>query len=98
MKSEYENVLNKPFWPKELHPMTSYSRLQDDCGGDCLNPEQKLSVMFGQDGDAWVSIGENGGLRYRTLYGGGRSLRTRQALVILAEAIRLDELEKPDPK
>jgi hypothetical protein len=99
-KSEYKRVLEKPLWPAELktvHNGGTYARLQDDCEGEYHDPAQKLCVQFTPDGDAWVSIGR-GGLRFRTYGGGGRSLRTRQALVILAEAIRLDELERPDPK
>lgn len=33
---------------------------------------------------------------FRTAGGGGRSLRTRNALMLLAEAIRLDNLERPE--
>ena len=58
-----------------------------------------VNVTFSEDGDAWVSIlGKDNGesLRFRTFFGGGQSPRVRNALMILALAIKLDN--DPDPK
>ena len=50
--------------------------------------------MFTKDGDAWIGIDVRNFLRFRMpLCGGGQSPRTRNALLILAEAIRLDNEE-----
>ena len=74
-----------------------YTRLHDDHDG---SKEGKIGVIRGVDGDMHVftettgKIGEQW-LRFRTSVGGGRSLRTHNALRILAEAIRLDALEDP---
>lgn len=67
-----------------------------------------LDVMTGPDGDAYASMGERRvgphedpldgysilpGIRVRTWAGGGRNLRTHQALLWLALAIKLDAAE-----
>jgi hypothetical protein len=70
-----------------------YSRVHDDNDGDI---SQTLNVLITQDSDVWISINESNKafpkfLRFRfPMIGGGRSPRTRNALRILAEAIRLD--------
>lgn len=90
-------LLRSNFWLPTLRPNTQYARLQDDHDGKRWGI---LSVMFGDDSDAWVSIDMNGvelvdrTIRFRVPYiGGGKSPRTRVALHILAEAIRLDNEE-----
>jgi hypothetical protein len=88
-------LLESYFWLPTLAANTRYARLQDDHDG---TREGWLAVTIGEDGDAWVDPLEPsaGGLRFRIpLHGGGMSQRTRTALVILAEAIRLDNEEKP---
>jgi hypothetical protein len=91
-------LLRSDFWLPTLQPNTLYTRLQDDHDGKRWGI---LSVMFGEDSDAWVSIDMNGiemldrTIRFRLpVVGGGRSPRTRTALHILAEAIRLDNEER----
>ena len=89
-------ILESPFWPKILDTKEMYSRVHDDSEGD---KSQTLNVCFSQDGDAWLSSGLlTTSLRFRTDFGGGNSLRTRNALLILAMAIKLDNEEFPQKK
>jgi hypothetical protein len=91
IKSLLENLA----WPEGLQPRTIYERLHDDTDGE---DEGHLRIVIGDDGDAWVSIPDvrpGEGLRFRTYQGGGCSLRTRAALLILAKAIELDNEERP---
>lgn len=85
-------LLESSFWPRGISPNTAYRRQHDDTDG---KPTGFIQVILGEDADAWMLIDEPDGLRFRTYHGGGRSLRVRNALVILAEAIRLDNLERP---
>ena len=86
-------LLETNYWPATLNTRDLYTRRQDDTDGD-TGPAQDLSLTFGPDGDAWVILpcAENS-LRFRTWAGGGHSLRTRNALLVLAEAIRRDNEE-----
>ena len=77
-----------------LTPRVAYTRMQDDTDGE-RTPEHDLTVAIGPDGDCWVSAGGGRSIRFRTWAGGGMSLRTRQALMVLAEAIRLDNADRP---
>jgi len=90
-----------PKWPDGLEPNTHYKLLCDDKG---QNGGTWLSIFISNDGDAYVSMQDwedipNGiprsfpSLRVRTLMGGGHNLRTRQALLWLADAIRRDNAE-----
>jgi hypothetical protein len=67
-----------------------------------------LQVMVAEDGDVHVSMQDwerfpEGrpnplpSVRIRSSYGGGRNQRTRQALLWLAQAIRLDAEEQGRP-
>jgi hypothetical protein len=88
-------VLENPFWIPDLTTQECYSRLHDDHDGTCTGT---INVKFSEDGDAWLSvIAEHNGqsLRFRSLFGGGMSQRVRNALMILALAIKLDNEEKP---
>lgn len=84
---EIQRILETPYWIKTIHPDTIYQRNHDDHDG---KPKGGLVVMFDKMGDAYISIDNCPHLRFRTFGGGGLSLRTRTALMILAEAIRLD--------
>ena len=88
-------VLNAPFWISDLEADEIYERLHDDDDGTGLG---KLMVQFDREGDAHVTIDSNPNLslRYRTGFGGGKSFRTRNALMILALAMKLDSEERPD--
>ena len=79
-----------------VEPNKAYTRLHDDHDGTYMG---KLTVGLGIDGDAYVGVDSNPilELRFRTHEGGGASLRTHNALRILCEAIRLDNLDHPRP-
>ncbi len=90
-------LLEHPFWPKEVEAGTAYTRVEDDTAS-------VLAVVFSSaDSDAWVEVISHldpteGGtaLRFRMpLFGGGESPRTRQALLFLARAMQLDRAENP---
>ncbi|MES2315021.1 MAG: hypothetical protein V4524_03765 [Patescibacteria group bacterium] len=97
-----KRIINANFWIPQLNSDTSYARIHDDHDG---TNEGTLAVYFDSMGDAFVSIQSRDRgpgrqqfsdmLRFRTFGGGGMSLRTRNALMILAEAIRLDNEERP---
>ena len=80
-------LLESSFWLNTLKSKEYYSRLHDDHDGTM---EGKIHVYFDDMGDGYVATSGNYCLRFRTDGGGGRSLRVRNALLILAEAIRLD--------
>jgi len=85
-------ILEEPFWPENLSTKESYVRVQDDCDGD---QSQILMVSFSQDSDAWIQTLHNTPLRFRGPFGGGMSPRVRNALLILAMAIKKDNEEHP---
>mgnify|MGYP001611293196 FL=1 len=80
-------VLRCHFWIPELNTKEMYERLHDDHDGTFKG---RIGVQFGQDCDAWVAIDGRTFLRFRTPLGGGCSPRVRNALMILALAIKLD--------
>lgn len=89
---QLRQMLESYFWPPALRPNVRYQRLHDDHDG---TQEGWLSITIGEDGDAWVGA-DGMELRFRMpMTGGGASPRTRTALVILAEAIRLDNEQRP---
>lgn len=91
IEKRIHEILEEPFWLHTLDAANTYSRQHDDTDG---KNEGFLNVMFTKDGDAWIAIDVRNFLRFRMpLDGGGRSPRTRNALLILAEAIRLDNEE-----
>lgn len=81
-------VLESPWWASTLEVMTPYSRLHDDHDGEFRG---NITVTLSPDGDAWVSADTLESLRFRTPMGGGNSPRVRNALMLLALAIKLDE-------
>ena len=96
-----DNVL-RPHWPEGVIAGASYEVLCDDKGrkgGSWLrvmvSPADSDVHLMMQD---WEQIPDDKpnplpSIRIRTRAGGGRNSRTRQALLWLAEAIRLDALE-----
>lgn len=85
-------LLNDNYWLPQLRPDTRYARTTDDHDGKFF---PKVNVIFSGDGDAWMMVQTlrpevMASCRFRTGMGGGHSLRVRNALLILAEAIRLD--------
>jgi hypothetical protein len=94
---EITRILENQFWIPELSTEVIYSRIEDDCDGDFT---KKLTVEFNCVGDVLTNTGDRWPpLRFRMpgMLGGGRSPRTRNALMILALAMKLDNEEKPDP-
>lgn len=86
-----KEMLESNFFPPDITPNTVYRREHDDCvRGD----GEDLIVASDVMGDMYISIKGNKQLRFRTRGGGGESLRVRNALIILAEAIRLDNISK----
>lgn len=82
-------LLGSAFWPQILDTKTGYRRVSDDTSGD-------ITVVFSQDGDGWVEVTSHLDPkepslihRFRTpLFGGGESEYVRNALLILAIAIK----------
>ena len=96
----------RPAWPQGLEVGKYY---EIPCDDDGQSLDAKLKVLIAQDGDVHIStvklqqFRSKGALlldglpsvRIRSRPGGGRNLRTRQALLWLAEAIRLDTKDNP---
>jgi hypothetical protein len=82
------------YWPTSLEPQSGYTRRHDDTDGK-RGIEEDLTVSIGPDGDMWVVVAGAAPLRFRSDAGGGQSLRVRNALLVLAEAIRRDNNERP---
>lgn len=73
-------------WPESLLPMKRYAVATDDSDGKPDAPH--LSVVFSDDGDAWVST--TGDVRIRSFFGGGHHHLVRAALIVLAWAINAE--------
>jgi len=93
-KRAVARALMPDYWLQTLDTRHGYTRRQDDTDGQ-RDHAQNLEVMIGPDGDCWLTAGGGQMLRFRTWAGGGMSVRTRQALMVLAEAIRLDNEDRP---
>jgi len=86
---EIKKFLEDIKWPDGLSTDKTYQIECDDI------PDKKAMVKFSCDGDAWVGAKRDGeGLptlcRFRTSGGGGHSFYTRQAIMILALAMEID--------
>jgi hypothetical protein len=95
LEKDVKRVLENPFWIQGLSYKTAYSRIHDDHDGTF---DGEIGVYFTQDSDAWVEIAkkDGGALRFREgIIGGGSSPRVRNALMILAYAIKLDNEKHP---
>jgi hypothetical protein len=90
-------LLEGSYWPQTIDTRVSYSRRHDDTDGK-TGPDQDIEVTVGVDGDAWILLPGMPSLRFRTWAGGGNSLRVRNALLVLAEAIRRDNAELPQQR
>ncbi len=90
-------LIEQDFWIDTLGPDELYSRIHDDNDGHTTSTaENSLQVYIAQDGDLHVFLpGSQETLRFRNYFGGGKSLRVRNALLVLAEAIRRDNAERP---
>lgn len=92
---EIQSILEAPaIILPELPAGEFLKRLHDDHDGECTG---LLTLYQTEDGDMWVNVEGSPReiLRFRTFLGGGASLRVHNALKILAEAIRLDNKERP---
>ena len=89
MDEKVVELLEGNFWLEGLQANRAYFRSHDDCAGES---ESGIEVYFDQFGDGYIKTPmlRYGTCRFRTQGGGGKSLRVRNALMILAEAIRLD--------
>ena len=90
---EIKKLLEDPFWIDEIECHEVY-QVHDDDSPD--SEFQFLRICFSPDGDVWVNSlwdPPYKSIRKRTHQGGGRDLRTRLALMILAYAIKLDNEE-----
>ena len=90
VEQRIKELLEEYFFPRTLKAGTPYFRTHDDCDGDM---NEGIGVEIDRYGDAWVSVKNRPmhSCRFRMpMIGGGASPRVRNALVILAEAIRLD--------
>jgi hypothetical protein len=89
-------ILENPFFVDGLEAEETYSRIHDDTDG---TGEGAINIKISQDGDVWVQLQatHNGApLRFRQpFFGGGQSPRTKQALLFLALAIKLDNEDCP---
>lgn len=92
-----QRALMPNYWLPSVEANTTHTRRQDDTDGK-RDHAQDLTVSIGPDGDCWLQAGAGNLLRFRTWAGGGGSLRTRQALMLLAEAIRLDNEDRPQDR
>ncbi len=88
-------LLETPFWPRLLDVNTTYTRLGDDTSGE-------VSVFIAPDADAWITVfsrpdPEESGFahRFRSGFGGGESEGVRNALLVLAVAIKLANEKHP---
>jgi len=95
-------LLKQVFWPTSLKSDTAYTRKGDDTDGS----NSHILVMFSRDSDGWIEVVPHldpdaeqfsTSHRFRTSFGGGRSLHVRNALLMLARAVELDNKERPDP-
>lgn len=91
-QSGIDEILSDNFWPPKLEINKHYVTIHDDINSDSENPDA-IHVSIDRFGDCYVST-TGRPLRFRTFGGGGKFLRVRNALVLLAEAIR-QEGERP---
>lgn len=93
-----DKVLSMRFWPKTLNVRHSYVTSHDDNDGDETSGVIEICIM--DDGDVYVKTisKDPGHLRFRTELGGGKYPKTRNALLLLAEAIRQEGFDSKEIK
>ena len=92
--SAVERLLEDDFRIPTIYADKSYIRVQDDNDGDRSEINQ-LQIYIAQDADVHVILPRSfDSLRFRTSLGGGNSLRVRNALLLVAEAIRRDNIKR----
>ena len=87
-------ILENPFCIPGLETDFLHERLHDDHEGSF---EGKISICLSEFGDIAIGTDKHKGpfLRFRNEFGGGMSPRVRNALMILALAIKLDNEKRP---
>jgi hypothetical protein len=96
MEKKIKEVLETPYWIPTLKANEPYFITNDDCDGET---HEGVTVIIDSQGDAWITVAGKKGYgtsRIRNFNGGGHNHRTRNALMILAEAIRLDNEKRLD--
>ena len=89
------DLLEGDYWIDTLAVNEFYSRLHDDTDGKTTS-DHALEVLIAEDLDMHIIVpGQTESLRFRNYLGGGSSLRVRNALLVLAEAMRRDNAERP---
>lgn len=88
MSEAIRKLLERPTWPEGVEARKTYERAGD------MGEDGALRVLVDEQGDVYVGTHLRHTHRFCTKVGGGRSPRTRAALLILAEAIRLDNEER----
>ena len=94
LKNNIKSFLEDNFWIPTLKADHPYFVTNDDCDGKL---HEGITVTIDSQGDAWITVNDKRAFtsaRIRTFAGGGHNHRTRNALMILAEAIRLDNEEE----
>ena len=88
MNKEIDSILNKRFFPKTLKSREHYTSTHDD--NDGVPTSGFIDMVISPDGDIRIKTIHDGigYLRFRTELGGGRFPKIRNALLVLAEAIR----------
>lgn len=91
LEAEIKKLLESSFWPVDLEAMELYSVQADDAEGiEGRDDVGIVSLIVGDNGDVAISV-DNKGCTFRYHgQGGGEHRFVRNALVILAEAIRLE--------
>jgi len=91
-----EVLLETPHWPAGIEVDERYTRFDDD------TRKGHIALLISNDGDAWLDLlsqlDEEDPYSHRfrmPMIGGGQSPRVRQALLILALAIKKDNEEHP---
>lgn len=102
-QKKIDDILTEPFWPPNLTTKdVVYRTTHDDNDGEPASGF--LSITFSMDGDAWIQIGGKNErtspvLRYRMpVFGGGRFPKVRNALLLLADAIRQEGIDPFEEK
>jgi hypothetical protein len=82
---QINKALTDFYWPPQLDSDRAYITTHDDNDGDPLSGF--MSLIFDQCGDAHLQV-TGRSLRFRTMGGGGRFPKIRNALLLLAVAIK----------
>ena len=91
-----KKILEEQFWIPEIETGFLYQRLHDDHDGE-FSGMVEVFFLDNADGVLTTDCHRGPALRFRNEVGGGRSLRVRNALMLLALAIKLDNEQRPDP-